>query len=326
MLFWAGHGQRALECYLGLARLDFGFHRFENYGHYFSDSSTLTLAEAGTYTGAQSIAEYVTFVSSNSPFLSFAGEGSVDVQLMDIEDDICHFFVPTLFQGQKWQLPAVPSGEVTVSIMTSFYYNMLTEKIIKLNVFYHPGFLAFVFAWAVNTDASRTYVCQTLNSYCPEVWDANNLTSQTCIEKMSLLPTTTVGYVDGNSQGCRVLHASMASLSAKHCPHLSFVPMVDECGKMKCQESHGVRPDDLFDPEEFDLFREFMAIHGVGESGWSLREASCYTSRDCPATYGCSAGFCVSAPPSSVTTVKMSTRLYAYISTFFKGVFFQFMR
>ncbi len=38
-----------------------------------------------------------------------------------------------------------------------------------------------------------------------------------------------------------------------HCPHLSFAPLEDEKGKIKCQTSRGRKPSDLFSPEELAI-------------------------------------------------------------------------
>ena len=71
------------------------------------------------------------------------------------------------------------------------------------------------------------------------------------------------GYLDGNTKGCRILHSAFAETNDKHCPHLSFVPEEDYLGRVKCQSSGGVQPEDLFSDQELTFFQKYGEEHGL---------------------------------------------------------------
>ena len=83
-------------------------------------------------------------------------------------------------------------------------------------------------------------------------------------------------------KSCRRLHAVYAASNGNHCAHLSFKPMADPEGKIKCQESAQVRVADLFSNDELATFDAFAAEVGF-ESGQHWRASPCQTQADCPA-------------------------------------------
>jgi len=119
---------------------------------------------------------------------------------------------------------------------------------------------------------------------CPDVWAANDLTSLgECEAKLAALPLADgdLAYVDGNTQSCRKLHAVFASDNAHHCAHLSFKPMADPKGKVKCQESAQLPVSDLFSDEELATFAAFAVELGF-EPDQHVRSSPCETQADCP--------------------------------------------
>ena len=76
---------------------------------------------------------------------------------------------------------------------------------------------------------------------CSDTAAFNNLTSsEECIEKFNAIPTVFTGTnhgFDGYDKGCRLLHAAFAIENPDHCAHVSFAPMADPKGRIKCQAS-----------------------------------------------------------------------------------------
>jgi hypothetical protein len=72
------------------------------------------------------------------------------------------------------------------------------------------------------------------------------------------LNTGNLSYFDGNSQGCRALHAAFASRNSAHCAHISFVPESDKNGNIKCQDSSGILISDLFEPQDLLSYESFV--------------------------------------------------------------------
>jgi hypothetical protein len=105
-----------------------------------------------------------------------------------------------------------------------------------------------------------------------------------CIQKYNALPDITIGadgttgFIDGNSQACRVLHSFMASKNDDHCPHITFEPEVDKNGKIKCNESAGEYHSDIFTAEEIG----FMLFAGQNFFGFD-ETAARITYEACPA-------------------------------------------
>jgi hypothetical protein len=124
-----------------------------------------------------------------------------------------------------------------------------------------PVFITAIYTEYTNSTAMADSACRVMEDVCPEVWVVNGFTSQgDCIRQMDSLPVATMnihGYntVDGNSTGCRHLHASLAVPAPEvHCPHLSYIPMEDQNGKVKCSESNDFRQEDFFSPSDINLF------------------------------------------------------------------------
>ena len=95
---------------------------------------------------------------------------------------------------------------------------------------------------------------------------------------------TKVCYACGaraHRQSCRKLHAVFAAENAHHCAHLSFKPMADPEGKVKCQESAQIPVSDLFSDDELAMFADFVVKLGF-EPDQYVRSSPCKTQANCP--------------------------------------------
>ena len=89
-----------------------------------------------------------------------------------------------------------------------------------------------------------------------------------CVQDLAALPAVEEPgkKFDGLSQGCRGLHAVFAETNPEnHCAHISFTPVEDPKGRIKCQDSssEGVQPEDLFDEGDLNRFSQFCIEHGL---------------------------------------------------------------
>ena len=89
-----------------------------------------------------------------------------------------------------------------------------------------------------------------------------------CRDQLAALPIADGDdlYVDGNSQGCRNLHAFLAvQTPEQHCPHISLSPLEDPDGKIKCQETsrQNLQVSDLFADAEMKAFRDYTSSIGL---------------------------------------------------------------
>ena len=135
----------------------------------------------------------------------------------------------------------------------TLYYSISPKFLIKkLNLFFPIAFQKAIFD-SVDADDVRDLVCNVMESNCTDTLQFNNMSVEGCKDAYDKLSMTDNGYLDSNTKGCRILHSSFVPKNTGHCPHLSFAPLADEKGKIKCQTSRGRTPSDLFSQQELGI-------------------------------------------------------------------------
>ncbi len=149
-----------------------------------------------------------------------------------------------------------PRAEIIVKKVNAFFPALYYENLNRV----------------MRTEAMAARICDIMESDCPQTF-ARNFPGTTsiarasnsssiddgddpipCIDKLlGLKQQNLTGLLDGNTFGCRLLHASLATENSDHCPHISFLPEEDKNGNIKCQESKGVAASDLFTEFELDV-------------------------------------------------------------------------
>jgi hypothetical protein len=147
--------------------------------------------------------------------------------------------------------------------MARLVYSTTENYINKTHIYFTPQFVGFFFGEILDTDRTRNFVCNVMGTKYPEfdapyLYKDGNFEHKECVKRLEKLPILTEGRVDGFDQGCRALHAVFASTNDKHCAHLSFEPMEDPNGDIKCQVSSETSVADLFDVEV--TFKNFIAV------------------------------------------------------------------
>jgi hypothetical protein len=118
----------------------------------------------------------------------------------------------------------------------------------------------------LNSANTRQYICGVINGVCASTLNIpENASNLTCEEQLQTLPSTEGQYyVDGKSSGCRALHAVFAATNpVNHCAHLSFAPLADPQGNIKCQSSKGKLPSSLFTENELQIYQDFAVSVGI---------------------------------------------------------------
>lgn len=258
-----------LRCFWALFKTKLDFSNFERYNQYFRNDSIVELAQAGEYQGAANIQEYVQFAfAGNSPYL-LQGDTSkrrFSAQFLNHQNGICEFRM--LFKFQYVLNPnatAAPLFPFELVDMVRLSLHRTELYFPRINIFYTNDFLRLFFDEALNSEPTRRYICEdVMAGPCASQLNVTNTTA--CINTLNTLPTTEGSdhYIDGNSQGCRALHAVLASTNpSQHCAHLSFTPLLDPNGNIKCQASKGRSPTDLFTESDFTALRHFAVKHGI---------------------------------------------------------------
>jgi len=245
------------ECLMTFTAINFDVRNFDRYPEYFRDDSVLVLPQAGRFYGAADIEEYVRFASDTSPWIqkSVAVGGKFMVHSVDPEARTCSYIVYTTLLHEMDSANAKKSS-VLVNTLFKLKYSYNEDYFTSVAVLLAPKFLTLVFGTLANTPQTRNKICE-VSEGCKDV--NVGLTRDECTEKLQSLPTfNNENYFDGNSYGCRVLHSAFAETNDKHCPHLSFEPLEDSKGKVKCQTSKNIQVSDYFDELILKDYNDWM--------------------------------------------------------------------
>ena len=204
--------------------MNFNVFVFDRYEDFFTNSSTLTLAQAGTYTGSADIMEYVKFVDpAFSPYMkmvslpyykvSFGGETSSG-------DCLFNDYGRNIYDMS----PYGSNVSIEFANYNQIYYNPGVDRVSKMHVSYPTGFLEAFFT-SLDTNATRELVCSTMMG-CNATWADNNYTeSSECLADLATLPLLSGNgtmHFDGRDRSCRILHAVFASTNPHHCNHIRY--------------------------------------------------------------------------------------------------------
>ena len=127
-----------------------------------------------------------------------------------------------------------------------------------MDLYMTAPFTEAVLTTQLQTRQVDEFVCDVLlGSVCmDELGDQaeQGLTKRGCLKHLSNLPLAEDEnrYVNGNSQGCRYLHAVFALTNPFHCAHVSLIPAKDPKGNYICHWSADLSPDELFTQTDID--------------------------------------------------------------------------
>lgn len=281
--------------------LRFNNREFERYGEFFDSSSTITLAEAGTFKGADSIEEYVRFATKDSPFFLQDPVENIEFQFagFDAQKETCRFLLGAIVSYDMDGNNAL-SNSHKLSVMQRIVFDSKKNKINSIVIYYSEKYLEFFFTKLLNTKQTMKFICNTMKDFCPSVYSQNKIFSiSDCVFRMSRLPPLTNGYADGNDLGCRALHSTLILKNQFHCPHISFITIPDDEGAIKCQSSGEILVSSLFIKEDFDFYRNYSKTNGIDpDVGFKILCQDSMTWRISPSSsFGCnyirsSRGFC----------------------------------
>ena len=272
-LFW---GKRKLQCALKMQRLiDATGPSLE--GGY-RDDSIMILPEAGPYVGNDAILEYIHFADSQySPYLLEGPKERGQIQTVvgyDGEGQ-CEFHWHRM---NAYSMDADYVGgdhHFVLPVLTKGFLDYEEEYLKAAHVFYSKPFLLYFFGELLSTRQVAEFVCN----------DA--LGSQDCIDIVGPPPVDCVDrfqedlpltdpndYVDGNSQSCRILHATFVPRNPAHCAHVTLSPSdQDTKGFVKCSASYQLKHSRFFsdtDMEDFYQFQRVRAFSIIGTCSLSL--------------------------------------------------------
>ena len=260
-----------------------------NYNLWFDDRSVVQYAPAGQYVGPDGIAEYVNFLITPALYLSSVKVDSKDVLVLEAKRRKCtvlladHVKSTLNGEGIPDVVPPLTNGNIVNFVLgqkIEFGIRRGADRcrilITRMDLYTPRGFSAISRAQADPT-MIPSFFCETiLFDKCNDIWNANfpntpsyptNPLDNPCLGALARLPPfdgdLTVGAIDGNSLGCRILHGSFAITNEFHCPHISFAQIPDAAGQTKCRTSALETVEDYFTADELDYMDEAATDFGL---------------------------------------------------------------
>jgi hypothetical protein len=307
------------KCLTALRDSKFDMLDTKNYELWMDESSELNLAQTGSYIGPASIREYVEFIKAD--FFQFLKRSSdLKVTPILLTEDLCSVNIVTTNKAQikNEYNPANKCLENVIAYTTHFKPEPFMIK--NIAVFYPEQYLSTLFGPEyLDTSAVGDYICGIMERNCQEVDNFNFTTIEQCRMRYDTLSTTNEqGYLDDNSKGCRILHSAFAAVNSDHCAHLSFDPMKDPNGNIKCQKSKNEKDEDFF--SAYELEKVAQTAHEMGFNETMMRD--CDFDPDAPIynkQFGKRYGFSESSPLESLNDYQFL--IYVGIVMYFTMVF-----
>lgn len=257
-----------VACAVRYQLLGFQLTNYDEYPTYFREDSVMELAQAGTYKGLQAIQEYVTFTAPDSTYLTGGTYVISDMSRLGGYDPKTGLCIFDLAVRRRFETDPTTTNPDTLPFDgysgAKLYYDLCNNYITRIDLWFPLGLVNHVFVDILESTQTRDYICNQLATSCaPYISDFD---AATCQSNLAALPAVTNGeYSDGDSSGCRALHAAFVSLRPEvHCAHVSLSPTdLDPDGSAKCSQSKGTLVSDVFAEEDLAFFRKFVADNGV---------------------------------------------------------------
>lgn len=265
--------RRRLPCAIKFLIMQYTSNDPLRYSDKYRSDSVMILSESGQYVGPEDITEYLGFVyEDTSPFVQ---EGPVHQEQRlriigyDATTGQCELH---RYAVSAYALNPELTGHATkasIALLNSLFLDDRDMYLTRVNIYYPKSFLHWYFGEQFNTEPVKDFVCsEVLAGSCAGriggvEGDAFGDDLATCHARLDALPAATGdAYVDGDSLGCRVLHAAFARSNPDgHCAHVSLdTTDPDRNGQVKCSRSAGVEPSDLFDEETLEEFDVWVRV------------------------------------------------------------------
>lgn len=256
-------GKRRLVCGMKLLTI---FGRNPNnslFGVEYRENSVMILPEAGIYEGIEDIEEYVSFATQASPYIaSGPGLPHFEPRIVGFNGEECEYHWSILNFYEMDATLVEQQASFTAPLLIKIFMDYDEVYMRRAYVHYTKPFLAYFFS-LLATRSTAEFVCN-------EVWGSAACAQQLgvapppddCVERMLELPLATGDlFVDGDSFGCRLLHAAFAHTNARHCAHVSLDPLdTDPDGGTVCAESSQLPLTDFFTTDEMEQFVQFAQV------------------------------------------------------------------
>jgi len=265
--------KRKYRCLTKFLQTGFEPFAFDRYPDFFKEDSVMILAQAGAYYGTGGIEEYVRFASPSSPYMATFNEDDEAPYVLGYNEETneCEYLY-AVKTTNVWE-PNTTKGfthEMVQMAKLILDYDGVYFK--RANIYYATPTLQMLFGDLFVTPQMTNFVCNTvLNTACSEALGGP---VEDCEARLDALPPAEGEnlYVDGNSLGCRILHASFAATNpVNHCPHVALNATADPLGLFKCQSGGEYQVEDLFTEFDLEFFKQVAERNGIdGDQGFKM--------------------------------------------------------
>lgn len=220
--------------------------------------------------------EYVRFTHSTSPYFDKWSEDSVQQYILGYNEEThqCEYLYMVKTNVVLSQEYATRADRTDILQMGKLLMGYDDTYFNTAYIYYAVPWLEYYFGDVLGGSNTADFICdKVLGS--EQCIDAVGPT-ENCHERLSALPIAEGEnlYVDGNSRGCRALHAAFAVTNPKHCAHVALDRTVDSEGRVRCQNTTLTGIEQFFSDSDLDLWNRFAEINGLdGNEGYRVIES-----------------------------------------------------
>lgn len=277
------------------------------YDTVFDSDSVQYMPQVGQYGGVDGIKEYLTWVKAGEsgfikdytlvgqPLFLDIKTGLAANQCIATTSERRRFSFNSFYTKKNTEICAnVAIGQVLYYTMTGKPEAPITIQTLKS---YLPNELfSTALPFTTDTQATAEFICDAIVNTCGYDRPKRRLKSgktkspkspkspkqsnpmKKCLKKLNKLPLVDDGelsYFDGNTIGCRMIHAYYSKTNPEHCPHISFEADKDANGLIKCNKSKQTALTDLFTKKHLKMFKRAGKQLGLGKAGFDIKFDAC---------------------------------------------------
>lgn len=283
---------RKLQCTYQMARLAMRTSGFtKNMETLYAANATTELLQTGRYYGAADVYEYMNYGNATAnPLFSSIENRATSLHIQgyppDDDKDTCEFLLFTAIGAGL--APEFGGNPGVIAVGTNFMRITTTHttypEILRTQAYLPPAVVEYSLSTVTHEPTSGTtppmydFICtEVLAQACRQQDD--NFTApdySSCVDRLHQLPVTEgpLAAIDGNSLGCRVVHAIFARTNPEqHCAHVALDPTPDAKGNIKCQQTEGRSVDELaFSEADWAFYEREMVKLGIDPAVGVLME------------------------------------------------------
>lgn len=259
-------GKHKYQCLYKLWKLNAESSGFRDIEIAYSDDAEVHVAQTGRYVGAEDIEEYFSYVrGATSPYFSVAGPDdrrATSIYVLGYEEGLCSFQITFVDHFEMDPSFATVPGFLA-GFTTTTKIDYTSGQVVDVEAYLPPFAFELIHDALGRSNATYDFIC---DSVLKQSCNATAEETMHCKERLLSLPLTEGPYygIDGDSLGCRALHAAFAVTNPTgHCAHVALDATEDDQGRIKCQVAKNIDPRSKMSDQHWVFFKEQMENFGI---------------------------------------------------------------